>query len=387
MATLYLHIGTPKTGTTAIQNFLSLNNKRLKEQGFCFPDFGYRYFRVGEKRNAHFLIYRRKCKPDEEAETRRLEDERFFEGLDKIKELTSTYPNVILSDEDIWNAYFKRKNFWLFLKNALLERGIELKVIVYLRRQDLLVESYYMQRVKTKIKTSFKDFLDSGEYSYFKLDYYETLKEISNSVGKENLIVRAYEKQQYEGKGNTLISDFMKVLGIELDEKFVSPDIVINTSLHGSYLEVKRILNEMEYFHKPTWSVKYLSMIQQQAEGNYSISKCECFTNEQQTAFLAKYKEGNAAVAREFMNRKDGVLFRDKVEIDKQNDVVKQYSSRELVLICGKMIELKTKDMEKKLNNLQAKLNEANRKLEYANRPLKKKITDKICKTLFKRKT
>lgn len=93
------------------------------------------------------------------------------------------------------------------------------------------------------------------------------------------------------------------------------------------------------------------------------------------------------AVAREFMNRKDGVLFRDKVEIDKQNDVVKQYSSRELVLICGKMIELKTKDMEKKLNNLQAKLNEANRKLEYANRPLKKKITDKICKTLFKRKT
>lgn len=60
MATLYLHIGTPKTGTTAIQNFLPLNKSLLNEQGFCYPDFGYRYYGVNRYRNGHFLVHRRK---------------------------------------------------------------------------------------------------------------------------------------------------------------------------------------------------------------------------------------------------------------------------------------------------------------------------------------
>lgn len=36
--TLLLHIGTPKTGTTALQKFLSENSEELKKQGWDFPD-------------------------------------------------------------------------------------------------------------------------------------------------------------------------------------------------------------------------------------------------------------------------------------------------------------------------------------------------------------
>ncbi len=36
---LYLHVGLPKTGTSAIQNFLFQNNKILQEQGVFYPDF------------------------------------------------------------------------------------------------------------------------------------------------------------------------------------------------------------------------------------------------------------------------------------------------------------------------------------------------------------
>lgn len=382
MATLYLHIGTPKTGTSAIQRFLPLNETLLEEQGFCYPDLGYRFNRVGMNRNAHFLIYRQKFSQEKETEIRNSDNKRFYEGLDKIKKLTDTFPNIVLSDEDIWNLHLSRTNFWSLLKNALDERGIDLKVIVYLRRQDLVVESYWMQRVKAKITSSFQEFIDSGEYSFFKLNYYENLEHISKIIGKENIIVRAYEKQQYEGNGNSLISDFMKVLGLELNDMYVSPNAVVNTSLHGSYLEVKRLLNEMEYFHKPTWSTKYLSLLQEEAEGNYRISSCECFTYEQQMAFLKKYKEGNSAVAREYMNRQDGVLFKEKIE--KRTDDVKEYSPRELVLICGRMMELKTNDMETRLNDLRVKLDEANRKLEYAKRPMTKKIASKLYNIFYK---
>ena len=334
MATVYLHIETPKTGTSAIQNFLPQNKELLESLGFCYPDLGYRFKGIGVNRNAHFLVHRQNCTPEEEAEIRENENICFYEGLDKIKELTNTFPNVILSDENIWNGYWKRENFWYELKNAFSERNIDLKIIVYLRRQDMVIESYYVQRVKEKSTYSFEEYINSGKYNYFRLDYYERLENISEIVGKENIIVRVYEKQQYQGNGNTLISDFLNVLGLELDDRFRSSDIVVNTSLHGSCLEVKRLLNEMTYFQNPKWPVKYLRKIQNENEGNYKISKCEYFFYEQRIAFLEKYKEGNAAVAREYMNRADGILFKDEI---KKTDADMQYSPRELVLICGRM--------------------------------------------------
>lgn len=39
MKTLYLHIGTPKTGTSAIQIFCKDNQETLKKQGYYYPIF------------------------------------------------------------------------------------------------------------------------------------------------------------------------------------------------------------------------------------------------------------------------------------------------------------------------------------------------------------
>ncbi|MBR1598061.1 MAG: hypothetical protein IJ661_04000 [Lachnospiraceae bacterium] len=36
--TLYLHIGMPKSGTSAIQTFLYKNNEKLKSYGYEYPD-------------------------------------------------------------------------------------------------------------------------------------------------------------------------------------------------------------------------------------------------------------------------------------------------------------------------------------------------------------
>lgn len=34
--TAYVHIGTPKTGTTTIQTFMAKNNEALKQKGFLY---------------------------------------------------------------------------------------------------------------------------------------------------------------------------------------------------------------------------------------------------------------------------------------------------------------------------------------------------------------
>ena len=51
MGTIFLHIGMPKTGTSALQKFLAANRRLLEKKGFVFPDFGYVYriARIGPK--------------------------------------------------------------------------------------------------------------------------------------------------------------------------------------------------------------------------------------------------------------------------------------------------------------------------------------------------
>lgn len=60
MATLYIHIGTPKTGSTSIQNFLKMNEQALERHGVIHPVIdipeitpkSYRTYR-----NANFLVF------------------------------------------------------------------------------------------------------------------------------------------------------------------------------------------------------------------------------------------------------------------------------------------------------------------------------------------
>ena len=57
MAKAYLHIGTPKTGTTSLQRFLSANSRLLEESGFLFPKFGFSYPNVSSYRNGYFISF------------------------------------------------------------------------------------------------------------------------------------------------------------------------------------------------------------------------------------------------------------------------------------------------------------------------------------------
>lgn len=371
MGTLYLHIGTPKTGTSAIQKFLYKNGEILKEQGYCYPDFGYRYPKIRKQRNAHFMVYREKCKaqPEEKKkEIRQAEDKQFYEGLDKIKEWMGKYPNVILSDENIWNGYRKRKSFWQLLTKALEERGIALKVIVYLRRQDLLVESYWLQRVKgTSWKMDFQEYIASGKYKEFALNYYKRLESIARFVGKENILVRVYERQQWEGEDHTLLQDFFHCVGLEMNDRFMAPDMVVNTRLSGSCLEVKRILNQNAYLQgERSWIIRDLKAVQDEM----GHSTCKYFTYGEQTAFLRKYEKCNAAVAREYLNREDGILFRDEI-LERDDTVQEKYSPEELVLICGRILEIQNKEMEGRLEDME-------KRLISARRPLIKRMAGRI---------
>ena len=96
MSTVYIHVGTPKTGTSAIQVFFTKNRKLLKEKGVCYPNLGFDFPGINSNRNAHCLnayIY-----DENHKRLRDRERETADQALEKLIGMQDRFPNFVLSD-------------------------------------------------------------------------------------------------------------------------------------------------------------------------------------------------------------------------------------------------------------------------------------------------
>lgn len=332
MSTLYLHIGTPKTGTSAIQYFLHENKIRLEKLGYYFPDFSDIHPEFTMKRNAHFMIYGVYYEELTDEVKKKVE-----EAYERMLQLLDEKPNVIVTEERIWHACLKIENFWEKLCCRLKERGHDLKVITYLRRQDEFIQSYWKFKVLSQEKRKFQQYVNSTMYQFFPLDYEKHLDYISNIVGKENMIVRVYEKQQYCGEEQSLISDFLSIFNIKMDDSYQLANVVRNTNVDEVCTEIKRILNRKEEFCRSDILLrKYMTLVSQQhaEEGKYKVSSL--FEPSAQDTFNKKYEESNRQVAIKYLGREDGKLFYDPVKYRKKGEKG-EFSYNEIMDVCGEI--------------------------------------------------
>ena len=334
--TLFVHIGTPKTGTSAIQNYCSINNARIQATGTIYPNLGFEFPGIGITRHAHFLV--NTIKNAEGKRDKAAEAELVNDGLERLMAGFEEYDKVVISDENLWNSTnFNDKKVNL-LKSVCDEHDVDLKFIVYLRRQDVLIQSYWAQQVKEKMPLTFTEYIESGKYKFFKLDYYERLEKISAICGKESLIVRTYEKSQYY-KGS-ITADFLHLLGIETDPSFQEPDHVVNPSLSGPVLEVKRILNKMEdYSQKGSFIIPLMNAYQNDHNEKTNYSGAEYFTPDMHRDFMAQYEESNRKTAQEYLGREDGILFYEEIEVPAIEDSpLSRYDMETMILVCGELL-------------------------------------------------
>lgn len=365
MSTIYLHIGTPKTGTTSLQNFFWDNREALEKNNICYPDFGFRYPGIGFRRNGHFLVT---TKYRDENNKRILEKERedYIKGLDFLTECAESYSRIILSDEGIWRAsLYNRENFWENLKKDLDARKLDLKIVVYLRRQDLFVQSQWIQKVKEGAIYDFKTYLDDISRTGYPLNYYEYLHKLECIFGKEALIVRAFEKGQFLGEENTIQSDFLNIFGLKIADGFTIKQEFYNESLEGNYLEMKRILNSLDEFHNGRHAlIKDIKQIQKRKLFKDNYEKKTYFEEGAQEAYLDQFEESNASVAREYLGREDGKLFYDGIRNLPRFTVKEDQLLRDTIVVYAKMFDILGEENEK--------LKEKNKVLEQEVKELKK---------------
>lgn len=375
MKTLYLHIGTPKTATSSIQQFLSRNRSVLRSHGFCYPKSIMKYPNVKSNRNAHFLIGRLYC----EDGTRDLEEERhaYSAGMEQFHACLKECDNVILSDESLWKAStYLNQNLFEDLQHDAEQYHYQIKIIVYLRRQDQFLISRWNQFVKSRVQETltFQDHLNEVlRKEKLILDYAGKLKKMTAIFGKENLIVRRFDPESWVN--GSILHDFMDCVGLPLTADFIIPKNPVNLGLKGNTVEIKRSINQNHQLSAEDNS--YLThVLLAMSEDSESRYPCNMLSPAEIQSLLQLFQDGNDCVATEYIQ--DGkplfdYTIKDLPKWEPQNS----YMQEDLIQFFSTLAAQLHKENEalrQELISTQRGLEELRNKLKHPFRTVKKRL-------------
>ena len=381
MNTLYLHIGTHKTATTTIQRFCADNREVFESKGMVYPDFPFRFPFKGPNRNGLFLgmVYR----GSDGVRRRDLEKEYYHQAMDIIHELFQKYHSVVLSNERLWMD--------LYLKDAKLVRGLvkdrekygyQIKMIVYLRRQDSFIESFWSETVKElpDRTDTLQEYIDEFEF----LDYNTILSTYAELIGEENMIVRRFS-DAVKVEGGILV-DFMQQLGLELTDEYVINNPVLNPGIYGNVTEIKRIINSTDGLRRDDMRV-FINALPMAAATSKKIHPCGELSVEERTDLMKPLEEGNEELAQRFIGDGKPLFSDDYSGLPKREDnneefvydIIRSSAAIDAVLFRRhkenrERIRELTKQNRKLQRQLEAQKKEIaaiNRKLYYIRHPFK----------------
>lgn len=141
---LYLHIGSPKTGTTSLQMRLFQNSKTLADQGFCYP---------GKEFSHQKIFFSTGCSPKDWARQFRGQNHQavmkvvnnYMESFEK--DLKTDFRNYIVSSEDL---FITNESYIQNLLNYLNHFFDEVIVIAVIRDPIDYYRSYQQELIKAR---------------------------------------------------------------------------------------------------------------------------------------------------------------------------------------------------------------------------------------------
>jgi hypothetical protein len=239
---LILHIGTHKTGTTALQRFLHANRAQLAVCGFHYatPPHGVVHanlianaLSIGKTRVVHtFLAKHTDLARRRGAHTVLLSSENFY----AMSVLSSMQRRQIRSDA------VERDRILIETLYSLMPEGITTpQVVCYFRRPDRYAESLYNQHVKrgTIFDGTFAKFLPIIRPALF---YNACIGSWSGVFGKS--VVRLYEAVTGD-----IVGDFVRnVMNVDDVNQFRYVDEPANERVGRDLLEFKRMRNRTARF-------------------------------------------------------------------------------------------------------------------------------------------
>ena len=234
--TLWIHIGTHKTGTTSIEAFLKTNRTALADQGIGLLTF---------PRDARRAL-REHAEGQEAAATNLANTLEHL--ITKQSRACTNQPNTyILSWEGFCGNASKGYSDAHLMANALNVASkycnLNPYIILYIRPQEEFISSYYSQTVKDGKTKSIQEFLHdlpSASFNWLRLT--ETFE---RQFGADQVVVERYCRELFPGK-NEILKDFCAHLSIDT-RSLTFPSSSINSAKNAGWskpmIEIARILN------------------------------------------------------------------------------------------------------------------------------------------------
>lgn len=297
MKSIFIHIGQHKTGSTALQRFFEHNEEALLCNSILYPRTG-RVNLDGNAMERHMLL---SLAPDR--------DPRMLPALRGEIDASSAQ-NVIISGEG-----FSRAS-----ERPQLQRGIarmrqeldghDCRIVVYLRPQEELIQSFYNWRVREGYESRpFRVFLE--EYQEERQHYLcpdQLLKPFERIFGRESIIVRRYDKTGFHGK--TIFRDFFHGIGLPWSTDFTLCDPGgINKGIPHSTMELMRRIRAELPHDVEDFSSFSRFMAEIMEDGGGSSIAHTMLDYDEKCRIRARYEASNAKVVERYLGNTGQPLF------------------------------------------------------------------------------
>ena len=272
VTTLDFHIGLHKTGTSSLQSFFDANNETLKQYSIVYPRTGRK-----EKKKHKWLAW----------SVRSVED--LSRLLAELHEECSGFEHAIVSCEEFCSAFLDAAVLEQFCR--LARQLFHIRVILYLRRQDLLKESIYAEVARYWYCGSI---LDENHYEY---NHLKRLDVLCTQIPKQDLIVRRHLMR------NEVEQDFLAIYGLHVGNGFeVRPPERVSGSRRLA--AVLGLLDKRD-LQFPAGFIRHLASQEMCKDDGVQY----LLSPEQRGAFLRQYEQANRKVAEQYFAEFDGDLF------------------------------------------------------------------------------
>lgn len=352
---LYIHIGTWKTGSTTIQYNLNLFKEKLKTENII-------YLSENDKIVTDDRIIRN---------FEKVEDDYVAGSRKKLKEIIQRYEGhnfkLVASAEEFSGDPFTGFNNVSAVAQNLKEitagLNLDIKIIVYLRRQDDFVESLYTQSIHLGMTHTFEEFLSTFDGDSF--NWKNLVSSYSKLFGEQNIIVRRYHKK-YLPNQNSLIHDFGNILGSKLLTEFEATHSK-NKGYSRDTLEIMRLVNKE--LGDDRFQIRKLFRA---SNTKKPFEKYAFFDGSERKSFYSQYVESNDYIAANYLTPQETSLF--PAPVMSENPPVYPGLTPEGVAVNLSRALLAVSENAKKENRKTAKINR--------NRFFRYRIRDKISNAL-----
>jgi capsular polysaccharide export protein len=300
MKELILHIGSTKTGSSAIQHFLWTNQVALEAHGVLYPN-------VGIAGSAHHLlaasIHPSAWHMHAAAFAGKDRVACFHEFAKQVQEeaTRSSANRIFLSSEYLWGRYDKT----FFSRIQTLRESFEMRLLCYIRPQDEWLESTYVQAVKSGEGRTFREWLlahldQAGAFCHYDV----ILRQWEQFIPPERIHVRLYESA--EGAMDS-IADVVDFLDIQKPQSFVSLADKSNPSPVPQDTEIIRFINRSAISQVKKQKLRKILLRNSQKKELHT--RFHYLSADETIELMKRYQAGNAAIAQKYAKSRTGPLF------------------------------------------------------------------------------